>query len=542
MAAWPFPEAGTVSAGTGSSKIILVVEDLGQQHLPARSMAAVLRRAGWDARLVDFSRGPDGAGGDAGAAAIIALAGKLRPRLIIFSVLFADRVPEHLALIAALRRAGVHAHLTLAGPLPSFAPAELLAACPGLDSVLCGEAEASIAALAAGLDDPALRRDVPGLAYNEAGFFGVRANPWSVAIAGLDDLPRPQRDAAATSFQGYGFATVQSSRGCYHACAMCLPCAFYRAVPGGRYRLRGISHLADEIEALYRRGTRLFLFDDEQFLPPGDERQARVEAFAQELARRELKIAFTIKCRPDDVEPGILGRLQEIGLLRVYVGIESGCQATLDLLGKGVTVQRNSEALATLDRLGLIADFYCLMFHPWSTLGTIRAELAFLEQIIRQYATVCSFSEIAVYPGTSLARRLQGEGRGGGLPWPLAYEITDPRAELLRRLNTLIFGASSAHDRMRDRITQVWFALLLARRFRPERFAKEQADQLRSLVRRLNHETVEVWQEMAEFARQEDIHDARWVNTRAGEWAGAVRGACLRAEDALSALMPDHVW
>ena len=139
-----------MSAGDRSTRTILVVEDLGQQHLSARSLAAVLRRAGWDARLADFSRGQDGEGDDTSTDAIIALAGKLRPRLIIFSVLFADRIPEHLALIAALRRAGVRAHVTLTGPLPSFAPAELLAACPALDSVLCGEAEASVATLAAG--------------------------------------------------------------------------------------------------------------------------------------------------------------------------------------------------------------------------------------------------------------------------------------------------------------------------------------------------------------------------------------------------------
>jgi radical SAM superfamily enzyme YgiQ (UPF0313 family) len=323
---------------------------------------------------------------------------------------------------------------------------------------------------------------------------------------------------------------------------MCLPCAFYRAAPGGGYRLRGIPDLMDEIEALYCRGTRLFLFDDEQFLLPRAARQARVEAFAQELAARELEIAFTIKCRPDDVEAGILGRLQEIGLLRVYVGIESGYQATLDLLGKGVTVQQNIEALATLDRLGLVADFYCLMFHPWSTQDTIRAELAFLEQTIPQCATVFNFSEVAVYPGTPLARRLQGEGRSEGAPWPLAYEVADPRAELLRRLNSLIFGAATAHDRIRDRITQAWYALLLARRFHPRSFAKEQADQLKALAGRLNRETLEVWQEMAAFAGQEEIHDASRVNLRAGGWAGAVRAACLRTEDTLFALMPDQGW
>ena len=541
---WPrdrFLRQGPCPLAIGSSRTILVVEDLGQQHLPARSLAAVLRRAGWDARLVDFGRAPDGStDGDERTGAVIALAEHLRPRLIVFSILFADRVSDYLALIAALRRAGVRAHLTLAGPLPSFAPAELLAACPALDSVLCGEAEASVAALAAGLDDPTLWRDVPGLAYREAGSLSVRANPWPAAVAELDDLPWPQRDAADTSFHGYGFATIQGSRGCYHACAMCLPCAFYRATPGGHYRLRSIPNLVDEIEALYRQGTRLFLFDDEQFLPPGEARVARVEAFAGEIARRELAIAFTIKCRPDDVEAGILRRLQEIGLLRVYVGIESGCQATLDLLGKGVTVQRNIEALAALDHLGLVADFFCLMFHPWSTPETIEAELAFLEQAIPQHATVFSFSEVAVFPGTPLARRLRGEGRGGRRPWPLAYRIADPRAELLRRLNGLIFGAATAHDRIRDRITQAWFALLLARRFHPQASDAEQFDMLKALARSLNRGTLDVWQAMAAFARQEDIRDAPRVNTCAGEWAGAVRAACLRAEDALSALMPER--
>ena len=526
-----------MSAGDRSARTILVVEDLGQQHLSARILAAALRRAGWDALLVDFSRGQDGEGGDAGA--IIALAVKLRPRLIVFSVLFADRVPEQLVLIAALRRAGVHAHVTLAGPLPSFAPAELLAACPALDSVLCGEAEGSIAMLAAGLDDPVRWRGVPGVAYREAGTLRVCANPWPAVVTEPDDLPWPLRDASETSFQGCGFATVQGSRGCYHACAMCLPCAFYRAPPGGRYRLRSIPDLMNEIEALYRRGTRLFLFDDEQFLPPGDARQVRVEAFVRELVRRELEIAFTIKCRPDDVEADILGRLQKVGLLRVYVGIESGCQATLDLLGKGVTVQRNIEALAMLDRLGLVTDFFCLMFQPWSTLDTIQAELAFLQQVSSQQATIFSFNEVAVYPGTPLARRLQGEGRGGGVPWPLAYEIADPRTELLRRLNGLIFGGCTAHDRIRDRITQAWFALLLAQRFYPQESDNAQFGMLKALVGRLNRETLDVWQQMMTFVRQDDIHDPARVNLSAGRWAGVVHAACLQTEDELTRLFPD---
>ena len=127
-----------------SSIDVLLIEDQSQQHLPARTLAAVLQRAGLHVQLAHY--GPDQ---DVGT--VVALALRAQPRLIVFSILFADRVPECLALITALRQSGVRAHMTMAGPLPTFASAELLAACPALDSVLCGEAEATVAQLAAAI-------------------------------------------------------------------------------------------------------------------------------------------------------------------------------------------------------------------------------------------------------------------------------------------------------------------------------------------------------------------------------------------------------
>jgi hypothetical protein len=47
---------------------------------------------------------------------------------------------------------------------------------------------------------------------------------------------------------------------------------------------------------------------------------------------------------------------------------------------------------------------------------------------------------------------------------------------------------------------------------------------------------------MTAFVRQDDIRDPARVNALAGRWAGTVHAACLRAEDALSALMPDQMW
>lgn len=514
-------------SAAGSSRIdVLLVEDLSQQRLPARILAAVLQQAGFRTRLTHFGSGQD-------AGAIIRLAERERPCLVISSILFAHRVPEHLALITALRRANVQAHFTMVGPLPSSAFAELLAACPALDSVLCGEAEASVVQLATSLEDPARWQAVPGLAYRSP---ALRANPLPDPLASLDDLPLSVRDDGLPTRLGYGFATVEGSRGCYHACTFCLPCAFYRAA-GAPYRLRSLGHLVDEIEALYRWGTRLFLFDDEQFLSLGHRREERVAALRHELERRRLRIAFTIKCRADDVDAALFRQLKEMGLLRVYVGIESGCQASLDLLGKGVTAQRNAEALAVLDRLDIVADFRSLLFHPWSTLETIRTDIDFLHSVVQYAATCFSFREVEVYPGTPLASRLRAEGRGEGDPWPLPYTLADPRTELLRRLSCFAFSPSGAHAGIQSLLTRAWYDLLLQRRFQPVQFNEDKARKLKAIAANVNTQSLHVWWEMLAFASESDIYDAGRVNERASAWASHIHSACVRAEDELADLM-----
>lgn len=521
---------------------VLLVEDLSQQRLPARSLVAVLRRAGLSAQLAHF-----GAGDDPGS--IAALARREQPRLIVLSILFAHRVAENLSLATYLRAAGVTAYVTMVGPLPTFACSELLDACPALDSVLCGEAEASLAQLAASLQGLGDWRSVPGLAYRTP---ALRANPLPRLISGLDDLPFPARDGGIPTRLGFGFATLEASRGCYHACAFCLPCAFYRVNTAPPYRLRSIPHLVSEIDALYRRGTRLFLFDDEQFLPPGRWRTQRIHALADQLERRGLDIAFSIKCRADDVDEVLFRQLKAIGLVRVYLGVESGCQASLHLLGKGVTADCNARALALLDDLGIVADFRCLLFHPWSTLEMIQADIEFLEQVLPYISTPFTFREVECYPGTPLARRLRAEtpvlekqrkgdvrsSAGGDLgrfdqDFRLAYAIADRRAELLRRLGRVLFGARNVDRGIHSQISQAWYDILLQRRFRPEQFATHKALTLKDIAARLNYESLAIWREMLSFVGEGDLHNAGRVNEHASAWASRVNAFDLIVYDVL---------
>ena len=531
---------------------VLVVEDLGQQRLPARALVAVLREAGLCARLVHF-----GVGSDLGET--VALAQSEQPRLIVLSILFAYLVEENLALAARLRAAGVTAHVTMVGPLPTFAWASLLAACPesvegacpALDSVLRGEAEASIVQLAAGLRDGADWRTVPGLAHRSP---EVRTNPLPRLVPDLDALPFPARDDGIPTCLGLGFATVESGRGCYHTCTFCLPRAFYSAGPGAPYRLRSVPNLVEEMDALYRRGVRLFLFDDEQFLPPGRARLERVQALGDALERRGLDVAFTIKCRADDVrgaqrdaqDEALFRQLKAMGLVRVYLGLESGCQASLDLLGKGVTASDNARALAVLDALDIVTDFYSLLFHPWSTLETLRAEVEFLERVLPLVSTAFTFNEVEPYPGTPLVERLRAERFGlreakesaRDTPWLLPYTIADPAAELLRRLARVVFGSRNADGGLHARIVQAWYDVLLLRRFGPQRLAAHEARTLRDVVTHLNRESLALWREMLSFAAGSDLYDAVRVNERAAAWAGRVTALDMTVEEEVARLRP----
>jgi len=531
---------------------VLLVEDLGQQRLPARSLVAVLRRAGLSAQLVPFGVGDD-------PDEIVALAHNTQPHLVVLSILFAHRVAENLALASRLRAAGTTAHLTMVGPLPTFAYADLLAACRALDSVLRGEAEASIVHLAAACLarplasslqaaispaealTPAVCADVPGLAYRSP---DVRANPLPASIPDLDAMPFPARDDGLPTLNDLGFATVEGSRGCYHSCAFCLPCAFYRASAASPYRLRSIPNLVDEIEELYRQGTRLFLFDDEQFLPPRRVRAGQVQALGDQLKQRGLDIAFTIKCRADDVDKTLFRQLKALGLIRVYLGVESGCQASLDRLGKGVTATGNAQALARLDALDIVADFRCLLFHPWSTLETIRADIEFLDQVLAHISTPYTFHEVECYPGTLLAERLQAEGRARvGQVGNLSYSIADAGAELLRRLGRVVFGTRDAAQAIHRQVVQAWYDSLLLRRFWPERFAGDKARALRNIVARLNRESLAVWREMLSFADGSDLYDADRVNEYAAAWASRVNTFDMTVGEELTlAKVPWPAW
>lgn len=443
-------------------------------------MVAELDRAGWPAYLVDSgNRGDD--------AAVLAAVSRSSPSLVVLSQHFAHLLPWHLALTGSVRQAGCWAHLTLAGDLPGMAAEELLAAVPALDSVLPGGHEHVLPLLAAAAESGGGWAGVPGLIWRDA---TIRTNP-SPQPPDLNTRPWPAYPDGLPKWMGVPFCTVEASRGCWHRCAFCLPCAAGRHL-GWPYALRSVSSLCDEMAARCSAGARLFLFDDEQFLPPDATRFRRVDDLRAAIERRGLHVAFTLKARPDDADPRLFAALKDAGLIRVYLGVESTCQGVLDHFRKDLAAVRHRRALSVLGSLGLVVDLRLLLFHPWSTVATVRAEVQALRGLLDLLPTSLDVREVEVYPGTPLAHDLAAEGRPVPVLDPLGYAIPDAGAEWLRRMSRLVFGSCAPYQRLRERLTLNWFGALLRERGLAAGTGPARAA-IRPAVRTMNDSVLDTW-------------------------------------------------
>ena len=266
-----------------------------------------------------------------------------------FSMVFTYRAREFAALARRVRELGWPGRLVAGGHFAAFHAEDLLRRESAFNAVVVGEGEGPMCALAGG---HLAWSDVPGLVWRDDRG-RVRRNAPAQKPAGLDALPLPTRKRPPDTYLGLPIANVLSSQGCTRSCAFCSIAAWHRLCGGERHRVRDPAAVAGEMAALWRNGYRIFNFHDDDFVLPDVEAMwTRVRALRRELDRNGVgRIAFAIKSRPDAVDAGLLAYLKEMGLFRVFLGIEAGTDASLRALGRGQTVAdkaRNRSIVLTI--------------------------------------------------------------------------------------------------------------------------------------------------------------------------------------------------
>ena len=485
------------------------------ENLGTRYLAAVLRQHGYSVELAPFSTADD-------METVVGQAQQTRPRLVGLSIIFQYRAPEFLALASELRRVLPEAHITAGGHFPSFAASNLLRDYPACDSVVRGEGELTLLELVQKLDSPETWHTILGLSFRRDG--RVVENPPRPLIADLDSSPFPARDTPPQHHLGIGFSPIVGSRGCYRDCAFCSIRSFYGASRGKIQRFRSVPNLVDEMEMLYHTfGVCFFIFNDDEWFPAGKARLARAAALDRELRRRGLDVIMSIKCRADDVTEDLFRQLLDMGVVRAYVGVESGSDHSLRTLNKRTTVAKNRQALEVLHKVGMLADFGLIFFDPESTAEDIRANLDFFHDMAGEGQAPLSFGRMEVYAGTPILDRLQSEGRltGNYLAWN--YTIPDPRVEMLFRLMIATMRHRHyANDGLAKQCSIAYYELMMYKYLLGDHANPGLSEQLRQFVARVNSHSLAMLEEMFDFAMHENIYDANLVNDQAAAWASRI--------------------
>jgi radical SAM superfamily enzyme YgiQ (UPF0313 family) len=324
------------------------------------------------------------------------------------------------------------------------------------------------------------------------------------ALPDLHKLPPPDRRGAPSECLGHRLAPLVASRGCYANCAFCCISAWHEQTqPGKRFRLRPVEDVADEMAELHhQRKIEIFIFhDDNFFLPNRAQTLKRIAALADALDRRGVRnIATIVKARPNDLDSEVMSAMRErLGLIRVYVGIETNSEQGLLTLRRQVDRAQNEAALELVERFGIYACFNLLIFDPSTQIKDLETNLAFMEKFAH---VPQNFGRVELYAGTPLLASMQAQGRCRGDYLDRDYRITDDQAQRVFELAMQCFFVRNFSDTSAANLLMgTRFVVEVAARFHPQVFRPSWLTEVKRLNRELARDSVRGMREIIGFVK-----------------------------------------
>ncbi|MBK5275334.1 MAG: radical SAM protein [Desulfuromonadales bacterium] len=375
---------------------------------------AVARRAGWTTAHLDFTSGTDNP--ETISAAILAEGADL----ILLHWVYAWGHESTVRSVLELLKRGGSCTIGAFGLFPTLSRTRLMQYALGLDFILIGEFEDTLAELLNGFG-PGTLKPLPGLALRDLPFV-PRPLPDDLSL-----LPVP--DDVGSNL-AYSTLNIAASRGCYGDCSFCFIKPYYGC---SRRRVRDLASLEQELETrLSRRAVASLYFIDPTFLAPGQQEHQRTIAISRVAQAAGLPFGF--ETRVDTVEETLLTTLAKNGATSVFLGIESGCDSVLRRIGKRITSEQISRAVQVVQGCGLQLNIGFIMFEPDTTLAELEENYTFLDGLgllagHELTANLLYHNQIVLH-GSPAWQRFEGEKRlllDERLPFEARYRFKDER-------------------------------------------------------------------------------------------------------------------
>ena len=336
--------------------LLIATYEQGHQPFGLASPAAWLRNTGAKVACLDISRDP------------------LDETMVREAELIAVHIPMHTAtrlaieLIAPIRAINPTAHLCFYG-LYASVNADYLRK-RGVQTILGGEFEAGLSALAAGLAKN--RDDRSGNKSQREPLISLERQNFLVpdrqGLPTLDRYATVQLPDGTTRIAGY----TESSRGCKHLCRHCPIVPVYN----GAFRIVSRETVLEDIRRQVNAGAKHITFGDPDFFNGVGHAIPLIESLHREFPK--LSYDATIKIEHLRKHEEHIATLRDTGCLFITSAVESIDDAVLEKLAKNHTRADFEHMIRIFRAHNLPLQPTFVPFSPWTTLDSYCEQLDFL--------------------------------------------------------------------------------------------------------------------------------------------------------------------
>jgi len=350
----------------------------------------VLEEAGFDVRFIDAPA--DGLT----TPEVIDRMRDFNPQLVVLDT-STPSVYSDVKVGKALKDAFSGSYIVLVGTHVSALPEETLRLSEKIDAVARHEYDYTLRDLAFALQEGSDLQSVEGLSFWQDG--EIVHNPDRPLIESVDELPfASEVYKRHLNIKNYYFAAANypmvmiiTGRGCPHRCFFCVyPQTFHSR----RYRFRSPENVADEFEWIVNNlpEVKEIGIEDDTFTA----KRERAREICRLIIERGIKIKWYCNVRAD-VDYETLRLMKEAGCRLVTVGFESGSQAILDNIHKGLRLEQARQFAEDCRRVGILVHGCIMAGNPGETRETIQQSYEFATEL---NCDSMQFYPLIVYPGT----------------------------------------------------------------------------------------------------------------------------------------------
>ncbi len=231
----------------------------------------------------------------------------------------------------------------------------------------------------------------------------------------------------------YLYVSATASYSCPFQCSFCTASKYF-----GEYIKRDVNLVVDDISRLKSTyGKQIFFMTDALLNPVIDD-------LSRELIKNKLYVYMDSYFRVDQgVNQQNTINWRKGGLYRVRLGVESGSQRVLDIMGKSITIEQTRNTLKNLAIAGIKTTTYWVIGHPEETEEDFQLTLDLLSECKNYiYQAECNPFNYSYY------------GQISSDKWGSMQMLLYPKRgeKMLSMLQTWILNCEPTRDKTFDRV------------------------------------------------------------------------------------------